>query len=174
MLKCLARLITKFSEIAFHSPSATPLRQILPLGYQNFSCSPPLKLFFKKVITSLTAFGSHRMCTNKMSRYQQDFSHSIQLFNVIQCSVRSSIQYIRRVLTSSQCKCVLVSENYNDINFTILVLNFQVAEEKLYEHWRKNEPRLRQVSNLFQVVFHVKRHCCHETALSQNSFSNSF
>ena len=33
MLQCLARLITKFSEIAFHSPSATPLRQILPLGY---------------------------------------------------------------------------------------------------------------------------------------------
>ena len=69
MLKCLARLITKFSEIAFHCSSATPLRQILPLGYYNFSRSPPLKLFFKKAITSLTAFGSHRMCTYKMSRY---------------------------------------------------------------------------------------------------------
>ena len=47
---------------------------------------------------------------------------------------------------------------------TVLFLNFQVVEEKLYEHWRKNEPRLRQVSPLFSVIFHIKRYCSHETA----------
>ena len=82
--------------------------------------------------------------------------HAISRISVIQSSFSMlfNVAYDHPSSTSAEClrlRSVSASwyQNYNDINFTILFLNFQVAEEKLYEHWRKNEPRLRQVSNLF-------------------------